>query len=273
MDDKGEEFFILPVTAPIPSELEQNWDPGPLSTNTFSEEELSQIDGHWIYNFSLLILLILAMVIFKENRNLRSLSILLPLIALVLILELFKLSLDSKLLDSMNIIVIFESLVVGMAIILLLGQRVSSSKVYISIIIALVTFAIVGVAGVIGFSDGRYVAVTDLTLKFYGVQAGVWLLAMALTVFFCRKNFSYLRLNLFALLSFFISHLIGMYIITLQMAATNAAKANIAGNMQWILIGAVALTFVYYIITMPYLILAYRSTEYDKRLLNWLGQS
>jgi len=273
MNADGENVFVIPVSDPIPGALEQSWDPGPLSTNTFSEEELSQIDGHWIYNFSLLILLILAFILFKENLNLRALSILIPLGVVILVLELFKLSLDSKLLDSLNVIVIFESLAVGIAIILLLGQRVSSINVYISIVIAFVVFTLSGIAGVIGFYDGRYVAATESTLNFYAVQAGVWLLAMVLTALFCRKKYSRVRFNLFALLSFFLSQLIGMYIITLQFAAANAAKSSMAGNLQWILIGAAALTIVHYLITVPYLILAYRSKEYEKRLFNWLGKS
>lgn len=63
-----------------------------------------------------------------------------------------------------------------------------------------------------------------------------------------------------------------MYIMTLQMAATNPAKADIAGNIQWIFIGAVVLTIVHYIITIPFLLLTYRSAEYDLRFRNWIGQ-
>ena len=43
-DEVGEEFFVIPVQTSNPSALEQSWNPGPLSTNIFSEEELSQID-------------------------------------------------------------------------------------------------------------------------------------------------------------------------------------------------------------------------------------
>jgi hypothetical protein len=272
-NEEREELFVIPVAEPIPAALEQSWNPGPPSENRFSEEELAQIEGHWIYNFSLLLLFLLAFVLFKENHNLKSLSVLFPLIVIILIFELFKFYLDSKLLDSLNVIVIFESLAVGIAIILLLGQQVSSTNFYISIVIAFGVFALTGVAGVIGFYDGRYVAATESTLSFYAVQAGVWLLAMVLTALFCRKRYSHVRFNLFTLLSLFISHLIGMYLITLQFAAANEAKSDMAGNIQWILIGAVALMIVHYIITLPFLILTYRSSEYEKRFFNWIGQS
>jgi len=272
-NENNEEFFVIPVADPIPASLEQSWNPGPISTNTFSEEELSQIDGDWIYHFSPLVLLLLAFLLFKENRNLKALSILIPLLVTIFIFELFKLSLDSKLLDTLNVIVIFQSLSVGIAIILLLGKRVSSLKIYIPIIVALIILAFSGIAGVIGFYDGRYIAVTESTLQFYAVQAGVWLLAMVLTVLFSRKKYNRLRFSLLALLNFFVSNLLGMYIILLQMAAANAAKSDITENILWILIGAGALMVVHYITTLPYLILAYRNTEYERRFFNWIGQS
>jgi hypothetical protein len=55
------------------------------------------------------------------------------------------------------------------------------------------------------------------------------------------------------------------------LAAANAAKASLAGNIQWLLIGTVALMIAQYIITLPYLILTYRSAEYEKRFMNWIG--
>ncbi len=269
----GQELFVIPVKDPIPSVLVQSWNPGPLSTNTFSEEELSQITGHWIYNYLLLILFILAILLFKENRNLRMLSILLPLAASILIVELFKLFIDPQYLDILNITVVFESLTAGIAIILLLGKRVSSANAYISIIIALIILALAGVAGVIGFYEGRYVAGTVTTLNFYAIEAGVWLLAIVLTILITRKKFSLLRFNVVAPFSFFILHLVGIFVILLQNLAAYMAASEIIEFIDWILMGAVVLTVVYEIITLPYLLLTYWSTEYNQRLQNWIGQS
>lgn len=272
VNSDGEEEFVIPVLEPVPAALEQSWEPGPLSENTFSEDELSQIEGHWIYNFSLLILLLLAFVLLKENHNLKAALVLLPLAVIFVIFELIEFLLPSAILGELNFIVIFESLATGMAIMLLLGQRVSPLKLYLSVGAALLILVIVGFAGVTGTYDGRYIAATESTLNTYLLQAAVWLLAMVMTVLFCRKNYSRVRFNWFALFSFFIWHLVGMYLITLAIAA-NEAKASIAGNIHWILIGATGLTIIHYLITFPYLLLAYRNSEYDKRLLNWLGQS
>jgi hypothetical protein len=154
---------------------------------------------------------------------------------------------------------------------MLVGQRIASANWIVSIFVAIIILTITGLAGVIGAYDGRYVAATEATLNFYAIQAGVWLLAMILTAVFCRKKYSRLRFNLFAILSFFVSNLIGIYIFALQLAAANAAKTSLAGNIQWLLIGAVALMIFHYIIILSYLILTYRSAEYEKRFFNWIG--
>jgi hypothetical protein len=267
----GEEEFVVPVTKIIPSKLEQSWEPGPLSENVFSKDELSMIDGHWIFRFLLPLILILTFLVLRENRNLKALSVLIPFLSLIVILELSKLSFSPKLLGSMNFITVFATLVAGIAILMLVGQRIASANWIVSIFVAIIILTMTGLAGVIGAYDGRYVAATEATLDFYAIQAGVWLLAIAVTALFCRKKCSRTRFNLFALLSFFVSNLIGIYIFALQLAAANAAKASLAGNIQWLLIGTVALMIAQYIITLPYLILTYRSAEYEKRFMNWIG--
>jgi hypothetical protein len=272
-DPNGIEVFVIPVNVPIPSNLEQSWEPGPLSENVFSEEELSMIDGHWIYRILLPIVLILAFLMLKENRNLKALSILIPLVTLFVLLELIKLYFFSKSPGSMNLITVFETLVVGIGILMLVGQRIKSANWFVSIFVALLILTIAGIAGVMGAYDGRYVAATEATLDFYAIQAGIWLLAMILTAVLCRKECSRTRFNLFTILNLFVSSLIGVYIYALQLAAANAAKTSLSENIQWLLIGAFVLMIVHYIITLPFLILTYRDTEYEKRFLNWIGFS
>jgi hypothetical protein len=273
IDPTGNEIFIIPVSKPIPSKLEQSWQPGPVSTNVFSKEELSMIDGHWIYQLLLPLILIFAFLVMRENRNLKALSVLIPLITLFVLLELSKLSFSSKSLGSMNFITVFETLISGVAILLLVGQRIKSINLIVSIFVAIIILTITGLVGVIGAYNGRYVAATEATLNFYAIQAGVWLLAISLTALFCQNKYSRTRFNLFAILSFFISNLIGIYIYSLQLAAANAAKTSLAGNIQWLLIGAVVLMIVHYLITLPFLMLTYRSTEYENRFKNWIGFS
>ncbi len=42
-DGRGEEYFVIPVKAPVPSRLELSWEPGPIANSRFTPEEMAQI--------------------------------------------------------------------------------------------------------------------------------------------------------------------------------------------------------------------------------------
>ena len=41
--DDGEEIYVIPRSAPVPTPLEQCWEPGPIANSRFTEEEMKQI--------------------------------------------------------------------------------------------------------------------------------------------------------------------------------------------------------------------------------------
>jgi len=43
-DDKGKEFFVIPMQIPQPGILEQSWEPGPVANSKFTEAEMAQIE-------------------------------------------------------------------------------------------------------------------------------------------------------------------------------------------------------------------------------------
>ncbi|HON68407.1 MAG TPA: ADP-ribosylglycohydrolase family protein, partial [Phycisphaerae bacterium] len=43
-DADGQEVFVLPVTRPVPSKLEQCWNPGPIAGSRFTAEEMARIN-------------------------------------------------------------------------------------------------------------------------------------------------------------------------------------------------------------------------------------
>jgi hypothetical protein len=264
----GEDIFVIPVVAPVPSALEQSWAPGPISDNTFSKAELTQIQGHRVFRYSLFFLIILVFLVLKENRNLQAAFILIPFLVLFVVLELVESRLPSDLLGTVNIIAVFESLAAGLAILLLIGQRFTRIKWYVSIGAALVVLAIVGFAGATGAEGGRYIAATKITIGTFGLQAVVLLLAMIFTSLLCRKRYSRLRFNSLAILGFFIFHVIVMYLISIAMAKT--PLGGLADNITFLLIAALIQGIMLYLTTLPYLILAYRSAVYDKRMRAWL---
>ena len=40
-DDKGKEFFVIPMQTPDPGKLEQSWEPGPVANSTFTDAEMA----------------------------------------------------------------------------------------------------------------------------------------------------------------------------------------------------------------------------------------
>jgi hypothetical protein len=106
----GEKEFVIPIQEPIPSKLEQSHVPGPISDSNFTKEELKQIEGHWLFKFSLAFLVMLVFIVFKENQNLKAALILIPLAIIVIFAELIKSIIDPEMLGMVNIIIVFESL-------------------------------------------------------------------------------------------------------------------------------------------------------------------
>jgi hypothetical protein len=272
-DETGEEVFVIPVTDPVPSALEQSWEPGAQSDNKFSDEDLAQIEGHWIFHYSLLILLILAFVLFKENRNLKALLILIPLIIIYIITKLLEGEMSEDALGTINFLLVVESLAVGLAILFLLGHRITTVKWYISILIAMIVLAIAGFAGISGADGGRIIALTKSNLTLFDIQAGGWLLGMIFAGFLCRKKYGKLKFNLYALLGFFIFHIITLYLAALLVGGLiGNILAGMVGSIVVLLSTSLTFTIIIYLVTLPFLILVYRSSEFEQRFLNWIGQ-
>jgi hypothetical protein len=269
LDD--EDVFVIPVSEPVPSALEQSWEPGPVSDNQFSDEELAQLEGHWIFNYSLLILLILAILLVKENRNLKSILIFIPLIIIYSITRLLEDGMNADMLGTINFLLVVETLAVGMALLLLLGRKIASLKWLFSVIIAIIVLAIVGFAGVSGADDGRIITATIITLLLFILLSGGWLFGMIFSAFLCRKNYGKMKFNIYALLGFFVFEVIGgLYVVALFLGGT--IFGLLAGNIGIYLINALLFAILFYLITLPFLILTYRSAEYEQRFLNWIGQ-
>lgn len=212
-------------------------------------------------------MVILAFAVFKENRNLKTALILVPLAIIVIVAEIIKSTIiDPEMLGMLDIIILFESLATALAIMLLINHRFAKVKWFISIIIAAIVLAAVGFAGVTGGTEGRIIASTSATLNLFAFQAIVWLLAVTTASLLCQKKYSRLRFNLLIILSLFVFHVIGMYIIT-------KLVWFLGTDISFILISALVFTLIHYLITLPFLILAYRNDEYGERLSSWIKVS
>lgn len=265
----GEKEFVIPIQEPKPSKLEQSHVPGPISDSNFTKEELKQIEGHWLFKFSLVFLVMLVFIVFKENQNLKAALILIPLAIIVILAELIKSIIDPEMLGMVNIIIVFESLAAAIAILLLIGKSIFELKWYLLILVAAFVLAIVGYAGVVGDTEGRYLASTDLTLKTYALQAILWLLALLTTTIISHEKYKHIKFNLVTIVCLFIFHVFGMFLIALALGMTPFGE-GLTSNYGFIFIGALIFTLIHYLITLPFLILAYKNKDFGKRLMNWL---
>lgn len=259
----GEMEFVIPIQEPIPTKLEQSHVPGPISDSNFTKEELKQIEGHWLFKFSLVFLIILAFLALKENRNLKAASILIPLAIIVVLAEIIKSLIDPELLGMLDIIVLFESLVTAIAILLLIGNRLEKIKWFISIIIAAVVLAVVGYAGITGGTEGRIIAATSNTLYLFAVLAIIWLLAVIATGLISNNKYSRLKFSLLLLICLFVFHIAGMYILATMIGFLGT-------DIKFILFSALIFTIIQYVVTLLFLLLAYKNKDFGKRLMNWL---
>jgi hypothetical protein len=267
VNTNGKKEFVIPIIDPIPSKLEQSHNPGPISEVEFTKDELKQINGHWLFKYSLIFLLLLAFLAFKENRNFKALAVLIPLGIIIAIAEFFRQKMGPEALSVADFIILFESFALGIAILLLLGTRISNLKWYLAVVGGGIILAIVGIAGVTGITEGRYIASTDLTLKGFGSVALSWLLAMVVVAIVSKKKSGRIKFNLLALLALIIFNVLGMYLISLAIASIFGGGEL---NVQFILWGALILGIIEYLITLAFLILSYTSNDYKERLNNLL---
>jgi hypothetical protein len=105
-NDLGEEVFIIPVLEPRPSVLEKSWDPGPIAGTTFTNEDFPHLKWQWISKLVVWLLLALALIVLKENRNIKSLWLLIPLVVPYLLWELLSGLIPAKMLGVEKVYVV-----------------------------------------------------------------------------------------------------------------------------------------------------------------------
>jgi len=258
----GEEVFVIPVLAAVAGPLEQSHDPGPVSENTFSKAELRKLSGSKLFRYSLLILILLAFIVFKENYKLKALAVFIPVVLLTFVIVF----LGPKLLGGKGLedmIIALQSLAAAMAIFLLAGHKFKESRWFVTIGVSLIILVITGYTGVMGANDGRYVATTKGSLITVAYQSLIWLVAIVVTTLLTRKKYGKIRFNVFFLPGLLLMHTIGMFIFAYVMFG---AKADMATLLPWITMAIITSTVVQYLITLPYLILTYTNKIYDQRL-------
>lgn len=267
----GEEVFVIPVQETVPSALEQSWDPGPVSDNKFSKEERAQIKGNRWLKYVLPILVLLALAAFSENRNIKTSAILIPAVVIVAVAEILGKTLLTNIGSFLDLVTVLESMAAAAALLLLLGQRLKSSRWYVSLGAAAIVLAVAAYLGVTGANEGRETASSGLTFMAYTIMAAAWLSGITFTVRLSKNKSGRLRFNGLLALSFIIANMFFLFILSV-IAKGSGGLGWLAGNVSLILMAGLFFgVALYLVVTLPYLVLAYSSDMYSQRLNAWLG--
>ena len=264
-NEDGEEVFVIPVQEPTPSILEQCWDAGPIAETTFTSAEFPHLGWLWFTSLLVWIILLLAFVSLRENRNGRAVWIFAAVISAYLLWELIKLPIPDQFLDIEQPIALNHA--IGLAIVFLLGDRLAELKWPALSGIALFVIAATGFVGLLG-KGSLYFDGLDMTAAVTIVGAAVVIVfATILTSRQCQKNFSKTRFLMFLLMWVF---LIQLGVSLLVITATYGFDALVEYWYWWLMtIGIHALGN--YLMTLPLWVLAMTNSLYEQRLRSCLN--
>ena len=253
------------MQTPQPSALEKSWDAGPIAGTTFTSDDFPHLKWLWLTPYLVWILLFVAFVVPKENRNAQALWIFVAIIAAYLIWEVLgKLIPDvvPKIGESKPI-----SLVVGLAIVFLLGERLARLKWPA---LLCVSFLVIATTGFIGLSSVKTVYFEGIHLQYLAAIIGgaiVIVLSAALTAKKCRENFSNKRFLLFLLMWFLVITIVP----SIAASIGTFGAAVVAKYYWWFLMAACVQGLLVYLLTLPLWILALKNSLYNQRLRSCLG--
>ncbi len=264
MDEDGAEVFVIPEQAPQPSALERSWEAGPVAGSEFTSEEFPHL--RWLpFAAGLLwVLLLLAFVLFKENRNVKALWIIVPIATVYAI---WKLSELLVLEDVLNIdMSISLNLIVGLSFVFLLGDRLANLKWPARFGVSLLIISAMGFIGLLGRNSFYYDGLTSRTVVTILGGATVIVLAATLTARKCQEKFSKVRFLLFLLMWTFV-----IMLVLPSLAYLTAFGIGVfIQYFYWFLMMSVVFTIFGYLVTLPLWILALNNPLYRQRLKNCL---
>jgi hypothetical protein len=263
-DEDGEDVFVIPVQEPRPSKLEKSWDAGPIAGSMFTSDEFPHLQWLWIAGLLVWLLLVLAFILFKENRNLKALWIVIPIIVLYLILELLKLLWPGQL-YGLDQAVAFNQ-IIGVSIVFLLGERLAKLKWPTLFVTSLLIIIATGFIGLLGKNSIYFEGVDRTTITNICGGAFFILIALSLTSRSCKKKFSKTRFLLFFLMWLSIVQIIISILVTTVMWGVDIFMQY----YLWIIMMLIGQVLINYLITLPFWILALTNNFYNQRFKSCL---
>lgn len=224
----------------------------------------------WYYSvpsLALWVLLILTIILVKDNRNLYALLILVPLLIVILLWSIFKkvTHFPSSQAEMFNMLL--YSLAVGIAVLWLLGHKISNRNRFVTLLLAFTIMAVVSLIGVVSYGGLQISQQVGAVLIFLAFLISSMLLGFVLTGWRCRKRFNALRFMLYLALwivATCVFIIMGFYSVVLIIGR---ASVPIKIILLLIPLWSAILGAILYVIIFPYMILALRNPFFRERFL------
>ena len=210
-------------------------------------------------------LLLLAIVLVKANRNPHALLVLVPLLIVNLLWSIFKkaVGFPSAQVEMFNML--FYSLTVGIAILWLLAHKLGNRSRFVTFLLALTIMAVVGLAGAISYAGLELSQQTVSVLLLLAILVFAMLLGFVLTGWWCRKHYSGLRFMLYLALWTVSAALVGMLVVYSIVFSVQRFFVPISTVLLIVPVVGAAYGVFLYAVVLPYMILALRSSFFRKR--------
>jgi hypothetical protein len=259
-DEDGEEVFVIPVQEPKPSTLERSWEAGSIAGSTFSGDEFPHLKWLWITTLAVWIMFLLAIVIPGENRNAKALWILAPVLLIVAFWELLGVFFSEEALRIDGSAA--TGLAVGLAIVFLLGDRLANLRWPSLMAVSFLIMITAGFVGILGSNSFYFDGPDAYTIATIIGGALVITVSTTITARLCRDKCSKPRFLLLLL----------MWMIVIQILPSLLAPIADFGigvvikYYWWFLPMIVGQTLIFYLMILPFWVLAFSNSLYDQRL-------
>lgn len=207
----------------------------------------------------------LACFVLKENRNLRALVVIIPIIAIAAIWGMLSQLTGS---GANTFTQLVSTLMIAAAILWLLSERISSYKPAGMFIISLVLLAAIGFLSMFSFGGLNFGQENLWILIFQFIWAVALLFGILITRYFCRKSISGVSFSFWLLLWMTVVSNVMMF-ITMMVTFAFVGQFNAKYLIFLIVVPVYGIIFAIlaYLLILPYLILTFKSNFYKKRLL------
>jgi len=209
--------------------------------------------------------LIVVLVFVKANRNPRAWLILIPLLIVNLLWLVFRKAIGFRSVDAEMFSMVFNSLVVGITILWLLGHKIGNRNRFVTFLLAFAIMAVAGLAGAISYSMAEFSTESAAVLMLLAVLAFTILLGFVLTGWRCRNRYSSLRFMLWLALWCVAACVASMLVFYSIMLAIYQVPIPIFTILLQLLLMGLIFGLCAYVIILPYMILAFRSSFFRRR--------